>query len=32
MKERHLVVLRPNQNNDGDLCLAIFEEDYQRFV
>ena len=32
MKERHLIVLRPNQYNDGDLRLALFAEDYQRFV
>lgn len=32
MKQRHLIVLRPNQYNDGDLRLALFAEDYQRFV
>lgn len=32
MKERHLIVLRPNQYSDGNLRLALFTEDYQRFV
>lgn len=32
MKERHLIVLRPNQYNDGDLRLALFTDDYRRFV
>ena len=32
MKERHLLVLRPNQYNDGNLRLALFTDDYQKFV
>lgn len=32
MKERHLIVLRPNQYNNGDLRLGLFTDDYLNYV
>lgn len=32
MKERHLLVLRPNQYNDGSLRLGLFTDDYHNHV
>ena len=31
-KTRRLIILRPNQYNQGDLRLALFREDYQSYV
>lgn len=31
-KTRRLIILRPNQHNNGDLRLALFAEDYQKRV
>ena len=32
MKVRKLIVLRPNQYNNGDLRLALLTEDYKEYV